>query len=208
MFPNALPELIFWFPHCAITASKITWQYRNICFSSALHLNCFYKNLALSGFQLLHIYTSLNVLNVSFSILSWNIKADSSVFVLFFPNDLETSSPFVLACTRSSRTSLDAAAAVKKQTSSKGFIRTMDWPNYFPIDFLASWVAQDPHEQYQMSGLEPYASDSRDRLFCTRRTCNICSLHRHWHWIPSVCLCHFLSSLVHKNSAKWIWLAN
>ena len=36
--------------------------------------------------------------------------------------------------------------------------------NYFPIDFLASWVAQDAHEQYRMSGLEPYASDSRGRL--------------------------------------------
>ena len=70
--------------------------------------------------------------------------------------------------------------------------RAMDWPNYFPIDFLASRVAQDPHEQYRMSGLEPYASDSRGRLFCTQQSCNVCSLHRHWDWIPlshSVCLC-------------------
>ena len=60
----------------------------------------------------------------------------------------------------------------------------MNWHNYFPINILASWVAQDPHKQYQMSGLEPYASDSRGRLFCTQQSCNICSLHRHWDWIP------------------------
>ena len=84
--------------------------------------------------------------------------------------------------------------------------RTMDWRNYFPIDFLASWVAQDLHEHYQMSRLEPYGSDSRGRLLCTQKSCNICSLQRHWDWIPSVC--HFLSSLVHKNSAKWVWLSN
>ena len=90
--------------------------------------------------------------------------------------------------------------------------RAMDWPNYFPIDFLAFRVAQDTHEQYWMSVLEPYASDSRARLFCIQQSCYICSLHRHWDWIPlshSVCLClHFLLSLVHKNSDKWVWLSN
>ena len=89
--------------------------------------------------------------------------------------------------------------------------RTIDWPNYFPIDFLASWVAQDPHEQYQMSGLEPYASDYRGKLFCTQKSCDICSLHRHWDWIASVCLCllFFWSSRILPNGFHYpIWSEN
>ena len=104
-------------------------------------------------------------------------------------SSLGISSPFVLSCPRSSRTSLDATDAVKRQTSS---CRAMDWPNYFPIDFLASRVAQDPHDQYRVSGFKPYASDSRGKLFCTQQSCNICSLHRQWDRIPLshfVCLC-------------------
>ena len=96
----------------------------------------------------------------------------------------------------------------RDRLAQMGSRRTMDWPNYFPLDFLASWVAQALLEQYQMSGLEPYASDSRGRLSCTQRSCDICSLHKHWDWMPSVCLCLFLSSLVHKNSTKWVWLSN
>ena len=88
--------------------------------------------------------------------------------------------------------------------------KAMDWP----INFLASRVDQDPHDQYRMPGREPYASDSRGRLFCTQQLCNICSLHRHCDWIPlshSVCLCLLFPtyiSLVHKNSEKWVWSSN
>ena len=131
-------------------------------------------------------------------------------WILALVSYLGISSPFVLSCTRSSRTSLDAADAVKR-LAQRDSCRAMDWSNYFPIDFLASRVAQDPHEQYWMSVLEPYASDSRARLFCTQQSCNIFLLHRHWDWIPlshSVCLCHFLLTLVHKNSDKWVWLSN
>ena len=37
------------------------------------------------SFILLHICISMNVLIFRFRILSWNIKADSSVFLLFLP---------------------------------------------------------------------------------------------------------------------------
>ena len=89
--------------------------------------------------------------------------------------------------------------------------RTMDWPNYFPIDFLAFRVTQDPHEQYRMSGLEPYASDSRGRLFCTVLKSHVISAHYTGIKTESplcVFVCHFLSSLVHTNLAKWVWLSN
>ena len=95
-----------------------------------------------------------------------------------------------------------------KRLAQRDSCWTMDWPNYFPIDFLASRAAQDPHEQYRMCGLEPYTSDSRGRFFCTQKSWNICSLHRHWDWILSVCLCRFLSRLIQTNSAKWVWLSN
>ena len=58
---------------------------------------------------------------------------------------LGISSPFVLSCTRSSQTSLDAADAVKRQTSPKGFMqgngltRAAQFhfrpPDYLPLHF-------------------------------------------------------------------------
>ena len=62
----------------------------------------------------------------------------------------------------------------RNRLAQRDSCRTVDWPNHFPIDLLASWVAQDPHEQHRMSGLELYASDSRGRLFCTQKSCNTC----------------------------------
>ena len=139
------------------------------------HLICFYKNPPCQWFS--------SYCTFAYHWMFW---------ILALVSYLGISSPFVLSCTRSSRTSLDALDAAKRQTSSRDSCRAMDWPNYFPIDFLASQVAQDPHEQYRMSGLEPYASDSRGRLFCTEQSCNICLPHRHWDWIALshyVCLC-------------------
>ena len=57
------------------------------------HLIWFIRTSLWVAFILLQICISLNVLNFCFGVLSWNIKADSSVFVLFFLNDLLTSSP-------------------------------------------------------------------------------------------------------------------
>ena len=48
------------------------------------HLICFYKNSLWVASILLYICISLNVLNFFFGILSCNIKADSSVFVLLY----------------------------------------------------------------------------------------------------------------------------
>ena len=79
----------------------------------------------------------------------------------------------------------------------------------FPIDFLASWVAQDPHEQDRMSGLEPYASDSRGR-FSVLKSHVISAYYKGIVAQSLLCVfaCHFLSSLVHTNSAKWVCLFN
>ena len=59
------------------------------------------------------------------------------VFVLFFPNDLQTSSSFLLACMRSSQTSLNAADAVNRQTSSKGFMQDNGLNQLFSYRFLS-----------------------------------------------------------------------
>ena len=63
---------------------------------------------------------------------------------------LGISSPFVLSCPRSSRTSLNAADAVRKQTSSKGFMQgngfTQLFSNIFlsiPGDSRSTWTIQD-----------------------------------------------------------------
>ena len=39
----------------------------------------------------------------------------------------------------------------RERLSQKDSCRTMNWPNYFPIDLLATCVAQDLLEQYQMN---------------------------------------------------------
>ena len=95
----------------------------------------------------------------------------------------------------------------KDRLALRDSCRTMDWPNYFPIDFLVSWVAQDPHKQCRMSGLEPYASDSRGRFSVLKS--HVISAHYtgiETESLLCVFVCQFLSSLVHKNSAKWVWL--
>ena len=88
--------------------------------------------------------------------------------------------------------------------------RTMDWHNYFSNIFFSTLGGS--RSTRTIPDVWTHASDSRGKCFCTQQSCNICSLHIHWDWIPCpnlcVFVCHFLSSLDHKKSAKWIWLSN
>ena len=87
--------------------------------------------------------------------------------------------------------------------------RTMDWPNYFPLDFLASWVAQDPHEHTWCLDLNHTPQITEADVSVLKS--HVISAHYTGIEIESILcvfVCYFPISLVHKNSAKWVWLSN
>ena len=76
-------------------------------------------------FILLDFCISLNVFSFCFGILSWNFRVDSAVSILFSLNDLNASSPFALACNRSSHIDSVAADPVER-LSLRGLCKRKD----------------------------------------------------------------------------------
>ena len=111
---------------------------------------------------------------------------------------------------RSSRTSLDAAEAVKRQTSSKGFMQDNGLTQLFSYRFLSilggsrsTWAIPDVWTLNYM----PQIPKADFPVLKSR------VISAHYTGIETgsllcVFVCHFISSLVHKNSAKWVWLPN
>ena len=147
------------------------------------------------AFILLHICLSLNVLNSCFGVLSWNIFS------------------LVLSCTRSSRTSLDAADAVKRQTSSNGFIQGYGLTQLFSNRFLS--IPGGPRIHMNNTGCldlnhMPQIPEADFSVLNSHVISAHCTGIETESLCPILCVfvCHFLLSLVHKNSDKWVWLSN
>ena len=150
VFPNALPEQICRFPHRAITVGKRTWQYLNRCFSSALHAqkpsDLFYKNHPMSGFHpAVHQY-----ITECFKVLLWYPIIEYQGWFFCICSVFSQMTCRHLPLSWHARGHLEHLWMQQMQwrdrLAQRDSCRTMDWPNYFPIDFLASWVAQDLHE--------------------------------------------------------------
>ena len=111
---------------------------------------------------------------------------------------------------RSSRASSDPADTAKRQTSSKGCMQHNGLTQLFSNIFLS--ILGDSRSTRIILDVWTWTICLRFQrqafLFYNQQSCNICSLYRHWKWIPLSqygCLCHFISSLVHKHTAKWVY---
>ena len=109
-------------------------------------------------------------------------------WILALVSYLRISSPFVLSCTRSSRTSLDALDAVKRLAQG---IHAGQW-----IDLDLNHMPEVPEADFSVPNshvISAYRTGIETKWLC-----------------PTMCvfLCHFLLSLILKNSDKWVWLSN
>ena len=213
VFPNTLLEQIRRFCSRAITFSELTWLYPNRCFSSALHSQKAPDLLLwepasgwLSSFCIFVYHWMFYIFaSVSLEYQDW-FFCICSVF-LRWPVDIFS---LCLGITRSSWASLDAADAVKRQTSSKGFMQDNGLTQLFSYRFLSILGGSRSTRTIQDVWTWNHMPQIPEADFSELKSHVISAHYTGIDTTSLLCVfvCHFPSSLVHKNSAKWVWLSN